>query len=118
SAGLQRGPGPVGRSLRARARPPAGSARLDEAGAAEAAIVGAAPPVLRDRVKSASWSTDEGGVVVDLDGAPELRFGDGSRAEDKWQAVAAVLSSDKRGSPSYLDVSVPDRPVSGGFASG
>jgi hypothetical protein len=25
-----------------------------------------------------------------------------------------VLSSSERGSPSYLDVSVPDRPVSGG----
>src|SRR5262249_11764441 len=93
-------------------------ARLDEQGADEAAILGAAPAVLRDRLRSASWNSDEGGVVVDLDGAPELRFGDGSRAADKWQAVAAVLSSAQRGSPSYLDVSVPDRPVSGGISSG
>jgi hypothetical protein len=42
------------------------------------------------------------------------RFGDGSRAQDKWAAAVAVLSSNERGSPSYLDVSVPDRPVSGG----
>jgi cell division protein FtsQ len=93
-------------------------ARLDEQGANEAAIVGAAPAALRDRLKSASWNENEGGVVVDLDGAPELRFGDGSRPADKWQAVAAVLTSEQRGSPSYLDVSVPDRPVSGGLASG
>ena len=53
-------------------------------------------------------------MVVDLDGAPELRFGDGSRAADKWTAAVAVLSSPERGSPSYLDVSVPERPVSGG----
>jgi hypothetical protein len=53
-------------------------------------------------------------VVVDLRGAPELRFGDGTRAADKWSAAVAVLSSPERGAPSYLDVSVPDRPVSGG----
>ena len=45
---------------------------------------------------------------------PEIRFGDGSRARDKWGAAVTVLSSNQRGSPSYLDVSVPDRPVSGG----
>jgi cell division protein FtsQ len=89
-------------------------ARLDEQGADEAAIVGATPEALRDRLKSASWNENEGGVVVDLDGAPELRFGDGSQAAEKWQAVAAVLSSEQRGSPSYVDVSVPEKPVSGG----
>ena len=36
-----------------------------------------------------------------------------ARAEEKWAAVVAVLSSEERGSPSYLDVSVPERPVSG-----
>jgi hypothetical protein len=36
------------------------------------------------------------------------------RAQDKWEAAVAVLSGDQRGTPSYLDVSVPDRPVSGG----
>ena len=52
--------------------------------------------------------------MVDLRDGPEVRFGDGSRAQDKWQAAVAVLSGDERGTPSYLDVSVPDRPVSGG----
>jgi cell division protein FtsQ len=90
------------------------AARLDEEGAAQAAIVGVTPEPLRDRLKSASWDDDRGGVVVDLDGAPELRFGDGSLAEQKWRAVTAVLSSKQRGSPSYLDIGVPGRPVSGG----
>ncbi|MFL5906339.1 MAG: cell division protein FtsQ/DivIB, partial [Solirubrobacterales bacterium] len=89
-------------------------ARLEGDAAAQAAILGAAPAELRDRLKSSSWEEDLGGVVVDLDGAPELRFGDGSRPADKWAAAVAVLSSTERGSPSYLDVSVPDRPVSGG----
>jgi hypothetical protein len=52
--------------------------------------------------------------VLELENGPEVRFGDGSRAADKWAAAVAVLSGPERGSPSYLDVSVPDRPVSGG----
>jgi cell division septal protein FtsQ len=88
--------------------------RLTEQAAAQAAIVGAAPEELRDRLTVSSWDDDRGGVVVDVDGGPELRFGDGSRAEDKWKAAVTVLSSPERGSPSYLDVSVPERPVSGG----
>jgi cell division protein FtsQ len=89
-------------------------ARLDPDAAAQTAILGATPPPLRDRISSSSWDDSHGGVVVDLDGGPEIRFGDGSRAHDKWTAAVAVLSSPERGSPSYLDVSVPDRPVSGG----
>jgi cell division protein FtsQ len=88
--------------------------RLDGDAAAQAAILGATPPPLRDRVTSSSWDDQQGGVVVSLDGGPDLRFGDGSRAKDKWTAAVAVLSSSEHGSPSYLDVSVPDRPVSGG----
>jgi cell division protein FtsQ len=88
--------------------------RLDEDAAAQAAILGATPAPLRDRVASSSWDDEHGGVVVDLDGGPEIRFGDGSRAHDKWLAAVTVLSGNQRGSPSYLDVSVPDRPVSDG----
>ncbi len=88
--------------------------RLAEQAAGQAAILGAAPEPLRDRLSSSSWDEEGGGIVVELEGAPELRFGDGSRAEDKWAAAVAVLSSEERGSPSYLDISVPERPVSGG----
>jgi cell division protein FtsQ len=88
--------------------------RLTTDAAAQAAILGAAPHALRDRLQRSRWDEGLGGVVVDLRGAPELRFGDGTRAADKWSAATAVLSSPERGAPSYLDVSVPDRPVSGG----
>jgi cell division protein FtsQ len=88
--------------------------RLDEDAAAQAAILGTTPGPLRNRITSSTWDEDAGGVVVDLNNGPEIRFGDGSRAADKWEAAVAVLSGDERGSPSYLDVSVPDRPVSGG----
>jgi cell division protein FtsQ len=89
-------------------------ARLDEDAAAQAAILGATPGPLKNRIVSSTWDEERGGVVVDLKNGPEVRFGDGSRAQDKWEAAVAVLSGDQRGSPSYLDVSVPDRPVSGG----
>jgi cell division protein FtsQ len=92
----------------------ANGARLDGDAAAQAAILGATPGPLRDRVTASSWDEGQGGVVVSLDGGPDLRFGDGSQARDKWTAAVAVLSSPEHGSPSYLDVSVPDRPVSGG----
>jgi cell division protein FtsQ len=88
--------------------------RLDEDAADQAAILGATPRPLRERVTSSSWDEDHGGVVLQLENGPEIRFGDGSRAADKWAAAVAVLSGPERGSPSYLDASVPDRPVSGG----
>lgn len=86
--------------------------RLDEEGAAQAAILGAAPETLRESLKSAAWSEEEDGVVVDLEGAPELRFGDGSDAEDKWRAVSAVLADPDANVSSYVDVSIPERTVS------
>lgn len=86
---------------------------LSKEGAAQAAIIGGVPDDLKDRLKSAAWDEERGGVVVDLDGAPELRFGDGEDAEDKWKAVAAVLTDPELGSPFYVDVSVPERPVAG-----
>jgi cell division protein FtsQ len=92
---------------------PAEDGRLGPEGTAQAAILGAAPEELRLRLKEATWDLDRGGVVVDLDGAPELRFGEGDRASDKWQAVVTVLADPDLGSPGYVDVSVPGRPVSG-----
>jgi cell division protein FtsQ len=92
----------------------AGGARLDQDAAAQAAILGATPEPLRNRVTTSNWDDDLGGVVLDLRNGPEIRFGDGSLARDKWEAAVAVLSGNERGSPSYLDVSVPDRPVAGG----
>ncbi len=86
--------------------------RLDGDGVAQATILGAAPAALRDRLQGASFDEDLGGVVVDLEGAPELRFGDGERAEAKWEAAAAVLA-DPNLSGTYVDVSVPERPVAG-----
>jgi cell division protein FtsQ len=89
-------------------------ARLDGDAAAQAAILGATPEPLRDKVTGSTWDDQRGGVVVDLKNGPEVIFGDGSRARDKWEATVAVLSSPEHGSPSYVNVVVPDKPVSGG----
>ncbi len=84
-------------------------AKLDREAAAQAAILGAAPDALKESLVSAGWSDEHDSVIVDLDGAPELRFGDGSDAEKKWRAVSAVLASPDADVTSYLDVSVPER---------
>ena len=89
-------------------------ARLDGDAAAQAAILGATPEPLRDKVTDSSSDEQSGGVVVDLKNGPEVIFGDGSRARDKWEAAVAVLSSPEHGSPSYVNVVVPEKPVSGG----
>jgi cell division protein FtsQ len=89
-------------------------ARLTDEAAAQAAILGATPDPLTDRINSSSWNEEDGGVVLQLENGPEIRFGDGSRGTEKWAAAVGVLSSPERGSPSYLDVSVPERPVAGG----
>jgi cell division protein FtsQ len=89
-------------------------ARLDGDAAAQAAILGATPEPLRDKVTDSTWDDQRGGVVVALKNGPDVIFGDGSRARDKWDAAVAVLSSPEHGSPGYVNVVVPDKPVSGG----
>jgi cell division protein FtsQ len=88
--------------------------RLDGDAAAQAAILGATPAPLRDKVTSSTWDDQRGGVVIALKNGPDVIFGDGSRAADKWAAAVAVLSSPQHGSPSYVNVVVPDKPVAGG----
>ena len=88
--------------------------RLQGDGAAQAAILGAAPDELRGRVESVAWDPARGGVVVALEGAPEARFGDAADAELKWEALVAVLLDPAAGTAAYVDVSVPERAVSGG----
>jgi cell division protein FtsQ len=92
----------------------ANGVRLDGDAAAQAAILGATPAPLRDKVTASTWDDQRGGVVVSLKNGPEVIFGDGSRAQDKWTAAVAVLSSPEHGSPAYVNVVVPDKPVSGG----
>lgn len=88
--------------------------RIDADGVAQTEILGAAPAELRERVQASAYDLERGGVVLELDGAPELWFGDGGDAEDKWKAAVTVLADSELGSPAYVDVSVPSRVVTGG----
>lgn len=87
--------------------------RVDDRGREQAEILGATPGPLKPGLVSAAWVDSLGGVVVDLRNAPELRFGDGAEARRKWAAAAAILSDPALGSPAYVDVSAPGRPVAG-----
>jgi cell division septal protein FtsQ len=77
-------------------------------------VLGAVPGPLTSVINSASMSKDHG-VTVDVGPGLELRFGDSSGAELKWKAAAAVLADPKFEGATYLDLSVPDRPVAGGY---
>lgn len=77
-----------------------------------ARVLGAAPPELLAHVERAT-ADEDAGPVAELTGGLELRFGDPSRAAQKWQAAASVLASPDFEGAEYLDLSVPGRPVAG-----
>lgn len=78
-----------------------------------ARVLGAAPKQLAGEINGAAANKDYG-VTVDFGPGIELRFGDASGAALKWKALAAVLADPKFAGASYLDLSVPNRPVAGG----
>jgi cell division protein FtsQ len=82
----------------------------------QATLLGALPDQLRAGVEGSHIDPEAGGVVVDLRNGIELRMGDGSDAAAKWAAAASVLAEPNLGSPAYIDVSVPGRPVAGGYS--
>ncbi|MGZ5340613.1 MAG: cell division protein FtsQ/DivIB, partial [Solirubrobacterales bacterium] len=91
-------------------------ARLGARDIEQAALLGAVPDQLRKGIETSRFDPDQAGVVVELSNGIELRLGDSSEAAAKWAAAAAVLADRKLGSPAYIDVSVPGRPVAGGYS--
>ena len=90
-----------------------GSGAVAEGDALTGALVLAGlPPVLAPQVDSVAIDPELGPVVT-LNGGVEVRFGDATRSETKWKAVAAVIADPSFDSANYIDVSVPGRPVSG-----
>lgn len=78
-----------------------------------ARVLGAAPAELAAVVGAASTDPDHG-VVIELQGGLELRFGGASDAEAKWAAAAAVLADQALETAAYLDLTLAERPVAGG----
>jgi cell division protein FtsQ len=56
------------------------------------------------------------GVVVQLKDGPDLVFGDGEEASEKWTAAARVLAEPSAAGATYLDLRVPGRVAAGGLA--
>jgi cell division protein FtsQ len=79
-------------------------------------LLAAAPKELASGIDSASYDSESGGAVAELKNGIELRLGDADDAAAKWAAAASLLAASDLGSPAYIDVSVPQRPVSGGYS--
>lgn len=75
-------------------------------------LAAAAPELLA--VSDSIARSDDHGPVVTLTSGIELRFGDGSRAEEKWRAAVSVLSDPQLEMLDYVDLSAPGRPATGG----
>jgi cell division protein FtsQ len=86
--------------------------RAEGAALTAARVLGVAPDPLLPLVESAEID-GEGSPIVTLDGGIELRFGTPAQADLKWRAAATVLADSDVDVASYIDLSVPARPVLG-----
>jgi hypothetical protein len=75
-------------------------------------VVAVAPKALRPLIAGTRY--DETGVEVDFDSGIEIRFGDDREASRKWKAAAAMLADPSVTLLSYVDVTAPTRPSTGG----
>lgn len=91
--------------------PPKGG-RLQGTALEQAEVLGAVPPALRRFLASSRYG--ESGVDIELTSGIELRFGDSSRAEEKWRAAAGVLADPSVTTLSYVDLHAPSHPATGG----
>lgn len=87
-------------------------ARLSGTMLQQARVLGAAPPALRPYVRGSFYG--ESGVDVELRSGVELRFGDASRAAEKWRAAAAVLADRSITALDYVVLHAPRHPAVGG----
>lgn len=78
-----------------------------------AGVAAAAPPALAQRLAYVG-RTPRRGVVARLRQGPLVVFGDTSGLRAKWRAATRVLADSQVAGASYVDVSIPGRPVAGG----
>lgn len=76
------------------------------------AVATAAPVPLGSGIESVETPPSEP-IEVRLEGGVKVIFGDSSALEAKWQAVAATLADPALEELSYIDVTLPERPVAG-----
>jgi hypothetical protein len=78
----------------------------------QAQILGAAPPVLRPYMERSFYG--QSGVDVELRAGIELRFGDATQLDLKWDAAAAVLADPEVTALDYVNLHAPRRVTLGG----
>lgn len=78
----------------------------------QARVLGAAPGPLRPCLAGSYYG--ESGIDVRLRSGIELRFGDMSRAQEKWESAAAVLADPQVTALDYVDLHSPRHPATGG----
>jgi hypothetical protein len=91
---------------------PPKSGRLAGPALQQARVLGAAPAPLRPCIEGSRYG--ESGVDVLLRSGIELRFGNASRADEKWRSAAAVLADPSITTLDYVDLHSPGRPAYGG----
>lgn len=75
----------------------------------QARVLGAAPGPIRPCIEASSYG--ESGVDVELRSGIELRFGDATRAAEKWRSAVAVLADPSITALDYVDLHSPGRPA-------
>jgi len=94
------------------ADPEVSGGRVEAPALTVARVLGAAPKPLQPQIESAAVD-DQHGVVATVTGGIELRFGSPANADQKWRAASSVLADPGLTSATYIDLSVPARPVVG-----
>lgn len=77
------------------------------------AAAATAPVALRGRIERMRYLSAKG-LVAYLERGPQVILGDAESLAAKWAAAAAILADGESRGASYVDVSLPDRPVAGG----
>lgn len=94
---------------------PGGTRLSDPHARAAVALLAAAPAQLLAHV-SGVQTTAAHGLVASLRNGPSIYFGDTTRLEAKWAAVAAVLADQGSSGAVYIDVTDPERAAAGAAA--
>ncbi len=77
-------------------------------------VAGEAPELLLR--KTDELAVDDRGVIAAIHNGPELVFGTGAHASQKWAAAARVLAEISAQGATYLDLRIPGRVAAGGLA--
>jgi cell division protein FtsQ len=92
---------------------PGGDALTDRRARRAVALLAAAPPALRARLRRVYMGPR--GLTAPLQNGPVLYFGGAERLSAKWTAATVVLANRTSAGASYLDLRLPERPAAGGL---